>query len=102
MRRHYFVYIMASRYRGTLYVGVSSDLPRRVREHRDEAAECFTKRYAVTMLVYYEAYEDPTTAIHREKLIKRWRRAWKFKVIEEQNKDWNDRYGNLLNELPLA
>ena len=102
MRRYYFVYIMASRYRGTLYIGVTRDLPRRVREHREKSTEGFTKKYAVTMLVYYETYEDPMTAIHREKLIKRWRRAWKFKLIEEQNKDWNDCYDNLLNELPFA
>ena len=102
MRRYYFVYMMASRYRGTLYVGVTSDLPRRVREHREGMSEGFTKSYDVKLLVHYEVFEDVMPAIRREKLIKRWRRAWKFNLIEEQNADWDDRYDNLLNELPLA
>ena len=102
MRRYYCVWIMASRYRGTLYIGVTSDLLRRVREHRDKAVDGFTKKYDVALLVYYEIFEDPTTALSREKLIKRWRRSWKFRLVEDENPDWNDRYENLLNELPLA
>jgi putative endonuclease len=102
MGRHYFVYIMASRYRGTMYVGVTGDLQRRAREHREGLIEGFTKTNDVKLLVYYEIYEDPTSAIQREKLLKRWRRAWKFKLIEEHNPDWKDRSENLINELPLA
>jgi len=85
--RHYYVYIMASRYRGTLYVGMTNDLLRRAYEHREELVDGFTKTYGIKLLVFYEIHEDPSSAIDREKVIKRWRRAWKFKLIEESNRD---------------
>jgi putative endonuclease len=100
--RHYFVYILASKRNGTLYTGVTGALNQRVWEHREEIFEGFTKRYGVKLLVYYEVHEDPSEAIKREKQIKRWRRAWKLRLIEKDNPQWADLYDNLLNELPIA
>ena len=90
MRRYYFVYILASKRNGTLYTGVTSGLAQRVWEHREELFDGFTKDYGVKMLVFYEIHEDPRSAIKREKQIKRWRRAWKLRLIEERNAHWND------------
>ena len=87
-----FVYLMASRKGGTLYVGVTSDLIKRVYQHKTKATSGFTSRYDVDRLVWFEPYDDPTTAITREKEIKKWRRAWKIKLIEESNPDWKDLY----------
>ena len=86
----YFVYILASHRNGTLYVGVTSDLVRRVQEHREGLVPGFTKRYAVKLLVYFEAHRDISEAILREKRIKRWRRKWKRELIEAQNPQWHD------------
>ena len=88
--RVYWLYILASRPRGTLYVGVTSDLVRRVYEHQTEAAEGFTKQYNVKMLVYYERHETPQGAIQREKNIKHWSRKWKVDLIEQMNPAWHD------------
>lgn len=84
------VYLRANRYRGTLYTGVTSDLPGRIYQHRNEAIAGFTSRYDVKRLVWFEAHEDIEVAIRREKTIKRWPRQWKFNVIEECNSDWRD------------
>jgi putative endonuclease len=92
----YFVYILASRRNGTLYVGVTSDLIKRVYEHKSDLVDGFTKRYAVHDLVYFETVDDVETAIAREKQIKRWHRAWKVRVIEKMNRDWRDLYSDLL------
>jgi putative endonuclease len=86
----YFVYMLASKRNGTLYVGVTNDIGRRAVEHRDKAAPGFTKRYGVDILVWYETHEDIDTAIVREKQIKGWNRAWKIRLIEEHNSGWND------------
>ena len=102
MRRYYFVYILASGRNGTLYTGITSDLVRRMWEHREGLLDGFTKTYNVKMLVYYETLEDPVSAIAREKVIKRWRRAWKIKLIQKRNPAWRDITENLLNELPWA
>jgi len=102
MRRYYFVYILASKRNGTLYTGVTSNLAGRVWEHREKIFEGFTSKYGVTLLVYYEMHEDPSSAIKREKQVKRWRRAWKLELIEKDNPGWNDLYDNLLNVLPLS
>lgn len=102
MRRYYFVYILASERNGTLYTGVTSALAQRVWEHREEIFEGFTKDYGVKMLVYYEIHENPRGAIKREKQIKRWRRAWKLRLIEKDNPRWVDLYDNLLNVLPMG
>jgi putative endonuclease len=87
-----FVYLMASRKDGTLYVGVTRDLIKRVYQHKTKATPGFTSRYDVDRLVWFESYDDPTTAITREKEIKKWRRDWKVKLIEESNPDWKDLY----------
>ncbi len=91
----YWVYILASGRNGTLYVGVTNDLARRVQEHREGAVPGFTRTYGVTRLVHAEAYEDIRTAIEREKRLKRWRRAWKLALIEDGNSDWRDLYFDL-------
>ncbi|WP_428312661.1 GIY-YIG nuclease family protein [Hydrocarboniphaga sp.] len=92
----YYVYILASRRNGTLYVGVTNDLIRRVWEHRNNVVEGFTKKYVVHDLVWFEPAEDPIAAIAREKQIKKWNRAWKLKLIEASNPDWNDLYDELI------
>ena len=86
----YYVYILCSKRNGTLYVGVTNDINRRLYEHSNKLAEGFPAKYDVDKLVYAGAYEDVTTAIHREKCLKRWKRAWKLKLIEEVNPDWKD------------
>jgi putative endonuclease len=86
------VYIMASARNGTLYVGVTSDLSRRVYEHKTHALPGFTSRYGCTRLVWYEEHFDMRDAISREKTIKRWRREWKVELIETMNPDWNELY----------
>jgi putative endonuclease len=88
----YYVYLLASRKHGTLYLGVTNDLVRRVYEHRTKAVRGFTSRYGVTKLVWFEIYDDPSTAIAREKELKKWRRDWKIRLIEEANLDWSDLY----------
>lgn len=91
----YYVYILASRRNGTLYTGVTNDLVRRTFEHRNSLVPGFTKRYGVHILVWYEVHNDIRLAIGREKQIKGWNRAWKLKLIERANPDWND-LGNTL------
>ena len=91
----YYVYIMASRRNGTLYVGVTNDLIRRVYEHRESQADGFTKKYAVKTLVYFESHDDIDRALQREKNLKRWRRAWKMDLIEKANPDWHDLYDTI-------
>ncbi|WP_315786363.1 MULTISPECIES: GIY-YIG nuclease family protein [unclassified Bradyrhizobium] len=88
----YYVYLLASKKHGTLYLGVTNDLVRRVHEHRSKATPSFTSRYDVGMLVWVEIYDDPTSAITREKELKKWRRDWKIRLIEEQNPSWDDLY----------
>jgi putative endonuclease len=84
------VYILASRYRGTLYVGVTSDLYNRVANHKAEAFDGFTKQYGVKLLVWYAHFSSMEEAIRREKQIKAWKRQWKFELVESKNKDWID------------
>jgi len=91
----YFVYIMASKRNGTLNVGVTNDLARRVHEHRIGAVDGFTKKHNVKRLVWYETHSDVEVAIAREKIIKRWRRRYKLYVIEQMNPDWDDLYETL-------
>jgi putative endonuclease len=90
--RSYYVYILASRIGGTLYIGVTNDLVRRVGEHKLEMAEGFTKQYGVSRLVYFEAFDQIEHAIRREKRLKKWPRAWKISLFEKQNPDWIDLY----------
>ncbi len=86
----YYVYILASRASGTLYVGVTNDLARRVFEHKEDLIEAFTKKYSVKRLVYFEETENIETAINREKQLKRWHRQWKINLIEDSNPQWKD------------
>ncbi|MEJ0011859.1 MAG: GIY-YIG nuclease family protein [Bauldia sp.] len=87
-----YVYILASGVGGTLYIGVTNDLARRVHEHRTKAVKGFTSRYGVGRLVYFEIFGDVEQAILREKLLKTWKRDWKIRLIEERNPDWADLY----------
>jgi putative endonuclease len=86
----YYVYILASRYRGTMYVGVTNDLARRLAEHKGGFVKGFTQRYKVNRLVHTEEYASIDDARARERTLKRWRRSWKFELIEANNKDWKD------------
>ena len=90
-----YVYILASQPQGTLYVGVTNDLIRRVAEHKEGAVPGFTKRYGVNKLVYFEEHGDYGEAIAREKKLKRWRRDWKRSLIEKNNPHWADLFGGL-------
>ena len=89
---HYWVYILASRVDGTLYIGVTNDLVRRVYEHREGFADGFTKKHAVHRLVHFEQFDDVENAIRREKRLKSWNRSWKIRLIEEANPNWIDLY----------
>jgi len=95
-QNQYYVYILASRRNGTLYIGVTSDLVKRVYEHRSDVVAGFTKKYGVHRLVYYETVHEIDSAIAREKQLKRWERAWKVELIEKINHNWRDLYSDLL------
>ncbi len=92
----YCVYILASQPRGTLYIGVTNDLVRRVFEHKNDLAEGFTKKHKVKTLVYHELTMDVGAAIAREKILKKWNRDWKIKLIEDFNPGWKDLYFELV------
>ena len=94
---NYYVYILASRKDGAIYVGVTNDLVRRIYEHRAKAVPGFTSKYNITRLVWFEIYDDPISAISREKEIKKWKRAWKTQLIEAQNSEWDDLYESICN-----
>ena len=91
----YYVYLLASGRHGTLYLGVTNDLIRRVYQHKNKLLGGFSARYGVDRLVWFECYDDPVSAITREKEIKKWRRDWKIRLIEENNPDWRDLYVGL-------
>ena len=95
MKTHY-VYILASKRNGTLYIGVTNDIIRRVYEHKNDLINGFTKKYKVHMLVYYEHANDIYSAIQREKSLKKWERKWKIELIETINPDWHDLYEELV------
>jgi len=102
MREHvYFVYILASRRNGTLYIGVTNDVLRRAQEHKSDLIEGFTKKHNVHILVWYEIHDDIHSAIAREKKLKRWNRDWKIKLIDKDNSGWNDLYDRLVGEIAL-
>ena len=96
MNKQPAVYILANKRNGTLYVGVTSDLVKRIWEHKNNMVEGFTKRYHVDHLVWYELHENMESAIMREKRLKDWKRAWKLKLIESKNPDWLDLYDRIL------
>jgi putative endonuclease len=93
----YYVYILASRRDGAIFVGVTNDLIRRVYEHQIKAVPGFTAKYSITQLVWFEADDDPVSAITREKELKKWKRAWKIQLIEKDNPKWHDRYESICN-----
>jgi len=90
MSDQFFVYVLASHKHGTLYIGVTNDLIRRVHQHKLKVVRGFTKRYNVHKLVYFEIFDDPIAAITREKQLKKWNREWKIQLIEHENPDWID------------
>jgi putative endonuclease len=90
MTKTYYVYILASRRNGTLYIGVTNDLQRRLYEHKNDLVEGFTSKYNIHHLVYYEMATDVHAALQREKQFKRWTRKWKIELIEKTNPDWCD------------
>jgi putative endonuclease len=92
----YYVYILASKINGTLYVGVTNDLVKRVYEHRQDFVDGFTKKYHVHNLVYFEECGDSLSAITREKQIKKWNRDWKIELIEKKNPEWRDLYKEIV------
>lgn len=91
-----YVYLLASRKQGTLYIGVTNDLIRRIAQHKQKALPGFTQRYDIRRLVWFECYDAPTEAIVREKELKKWRREWKIALIEKENPDWRDLYPEIL------
>ena len=95
MQKRFTVYILASKRNGTLYIGVTSDLAKRVWEHKNHLVEGFTKKYGVDKLVYHETHGTVQSAIDREKKMKKWNRAWKIRLIEKDNPDWHDLYEKL-------
>ena len=90
----YYVYILANKRNGTLYIGVTNSIARRTLEHRESPNDSFTRKYGTTMLVYVEPHEQITNAIQREKQLKNWRRAWKLDLIEKDNPDWRDLFND--------
>ncbi len=95
MDKQGYTYILASKKHGTLYIGVTSDLVKRIWEHREDQADGFTRKYGVHTLVHFESFNDIKFAIEREKQLKRWHRQWKINLIEEHNPDWEDLYPSI-------
>jgi putative endonuclease len=94
--KQFCVYILASARNGTLYTGVSSDLIKRIWQHKDDEADGFTKKYRVHTLVWFELHENAESAIRREKQIKEWKRKWKLELIEKSNPTWRDLYDEVI------
>jgi putative endonuclease len=95
--RQYYVYIMASKRNGTLYIDVTNNLVKRVYEHRNDLVDGFTRKYHIHNLVYYETYSNISDAITREKRMKKWKRQWKIELIEKSNPQWRDLYSDIVN-----
>jgi len=93
--KNYYVYILSNKRNGTLYTGVTSDIIKRVYEHKHNVVEGFTNKYNVHQLVWYEIHISVELAINREKQIKKWKRAWKLELIEKENPEWNDLYESI-------
>lgn len=96
MNKNFYVYILSSKPRGTLYTGITSNLAKRIYEHKNNLAEGFTKKYAVHTLVWYAPHQTAESAITREKQIKKWNRTWKIELIEQQNSEWRDLYESII------
>ena len=95
--KHFHVYMLASATNGTLYIGVTSDLVKRVWQHKEGLADGFTQQYGVKTLVWFEPQGSAEAAIKREKQLKKWRRTWKIQLIEEKNPHWHDLYSNIIS-----
>ena len=93
--QEYYVYILASKPNGTLYIGMTSNLIQRVWQHKNKLVSGFTEKYDVTNLVYFEIHNEPADAIAREKRLKKWNRSWKIRLIEKDNPEWNDLFESL-------
>jgi len=96
VNKHPAVYILASKRNGTLYIGVTSELVKRIWEHKNDMVEGFTKRYGVHRLVWHEVHESMESAIEREKRLKEWKRKWKLELIESSNPNWQDLYNTIV------
>jgi putative endonuclease len=96
----YYVYIMAKGRNSTFYTGVTSDLIKRVWQHKNDLADGFTKKYEIKNLVYYEVHMDVNEAIKREKQLKKWNRPWKMRLVETMNRNWNDLYNTIIGQEP--
>ncbi len=94
--KNYYVYVMASKRNGTLYIGVTGDLIKRVYEHKNNLIEGFTNQYNIHTLVYFEQHQDINQALTREKQLKKWNRKWKLRLIEKENPDWRDLYDEIV------
>lgn len=94
--KEYYTYILANKINGTLYIGVTSDLIKRIWEHKNKVTKGFTSRYDITQLMYFEQYDDVTSAIQREKRLKEWPRKWKLELINRHNTKWIDLYPSLI------
>lgn len=91
-----YIYIMTNKSKGTLYIGVTSNIIKRIYEHKNKLTDGFTKKYNLKKLVYYEIYDDINEAIKREKQLKSWKREWKIELVEKINNNWNDLYDEIL------
>jgi putative endonuclease len=96
--KQYYVYILASKKNGTLYIGLTNNLLKRIYEHKNNIIEGFTKKYSVHNLVYYEKHNDINRTISREKQMKKWERQWKINLIQKSNPEWKDLYYDLVNQ----
>ena len=94
--KSFYVYILTNKRNGTLYIGVTSDLTKRIWQHKEGVVDGFTKKYNLKKLVYYESHGNAENAIRREKRLKEWKRKWKINLIEDQNPEWEDLYENIL------
>lgn len=100
MTEYFYVYILTSQRNGTLYIGVTSNLIKRIHEHKEGFVDGFTKKYNVKMLVYYEPHENAESAIKPEKQMKEWKRQWKLELIEKNNPEWDDLYNTITGFRP--
>lgn len=94
--KNYYVYILTNKKNGTLYIGVTSNLIKRIQEHRNKTVKCFTEKYNIHQLVHYEQTENINSALAREKALKKWNRQWKINLIEKENPNWKDLYFNII------
>ena len=94
--KEFYIYILANQKRVTLYIGVTSDVIKRIYQHKTNAVKSFTKKYSVHRLVHYEIYDTFDVAVQREKNLKKWKREWKIKLIEENNPNWKDLYTSII------